>query len=344
MPSTAYATHRDFLLHTMRGHPENADRLRRINRLLESSGLIDDLTLLTPNPVTADTLARIHDPNYIRTVEWSCQQGGGYLDADTYIVPASYDAARLASGAVLDLIDAVMAGAVDNGLAAIRPPGHHALPNKSMGFCLFNHIALGADHLLGQYDSINRVMIVDYDVHHGNGTQQMFYDRDDVLFISTHQYPFYPGTGALGEIGRGAGKRATLNLPLEPGTGNAAFSEIYERVIWPVARRFNPDFILVSAGFDAHWMDRLAMIQLDLIGYAHLTRELIRMADELCDGRVVFVLEGGYDLNVVSHGMLNVAHALLGHDDVVDPLGPTDLPARSARELIGQVLTLHQLG
>ena len=266
------------------------------------------------------------------------------LDPDTYVLPVSYDVACLSVGGALAAVDAVLGGQADNALAVVRPPGHHATPSRGMGFCLFNNIALAARHAQATYEEVKRVLIVDYDVHHGNGTQEAFYEDESVLFVSTHQYPYYPGSGALGDIGSGPGRGATINMPLRAGTGNEGFELLYERVLWPAARRFRPDLILVSAGFDAHWADPLAMLQLDLRGYAHLTRELIGMAGELCAGRAIFVLEGGYDLEVLSHGVLNVAYALLGQDIVTDPLGEVGMPGQPTDDLVAALLDLHQLG
>jgi acetoin utilization deacetylase AcuC-like enzyme len=267
------------------------------------------------------------------------------LDADTYMLPQSYDIALKSAGGAIAAVDAVMAGDAANAIAAIRPPGHHATPTRGMGFCLFSNIAIAARHAQAAYpDTIKKVMIVDYDVHHGNGTQDAFYEDGSVLFVSSHQYPFYPGTGALADIGEGDGKGATINMPLRAGVGNDGFKLLYEKVLWPAARRFKPDLVLVSAGYDAHWADPLAMLQLDLRGYAHLTRELIAMAHELCKDRIVFVLEGGYDLDAVSHGLLNTAYALQGKDTILDPLGDLDMPQQGAESLVDQLLKLHNLG
>jgi len=348
MPRTAYLTHPDYALHTLNGHPEHAGRIKRIWEVLEGSGILSDLQAVTPTPASIEQLARVHDPRYIQHVEEAAKMAASdpqkavLLDPDTYVTPVTYDVARLSAGGVIGAVDAVLSGKADNGLAAVRPPGHHATPVRGMGFCLFSNIAVGARHAQ-TYPDIERVLIVDYDVHHGNGTQDTFYEDPSVLFVSTHQYPFYPGTGALNEIGEGAGQGSTINMPLRVGTGPIGFSQLYEQVLWPAARRFKPNLIMVSAGFDAHWVDPLAGLHLDLGGYTHLTRELIRMAQELCGGKIVFVLEGGYDLDALSHGVLNVAYALLGRDEISDPLGPLDMPEQDVSELIERLRMAHNL-
>lgn len=343
MSRTAYVTHQDYRLHTLTGHPEHAGRIERIWQVFEQSGILADLLLISPEPAALDRLTRVHDQRYLEHLRRAAEAGGGMLDPDTYLLPISYDVALLSAGGVLAAVDAVMTGQADNALAAVRPPGHHATPNHAMGFCLLGNVAIAARHAQVAYETVDRVMIVDFDVHHGNGTQDVFYADPTVLYVSTHQYPFYPGTGALNDTGRGDGQGTTLNMPLRAGTGNTGFGLLYERVLWQAARRFRPDLILVSAGFDAHWSDPLAMLQLDLSGYAYLTRELLSMAGELCNGRIVFVLEGGYDLDALAYGMLNIAYALLGKDEITDPLGEIDMPEQDVTALSGSLLKLHQL-
>jgi len=215
----------------------------------------------------------------------------------------------------------VVEGRVQNGFALVRPPGHHALPDRGMGFCLFNNVALAARHAQTLPD-IRRVFIADIDVHHGNGTQAVFEADPTVFYFSTHEYPYYPGTGHWKETGVGEGKGSVLNVPLPAGVGDQGYLRVYEELVWPLARRFRPDLILVSAGYDSHWQDPLAMMQLSLGGYARIARELVAMAGELCAGRIVFTLEGGYHLDVLAHGVLNAFYALLGEETVSDPLGP----------------------
>jgi len=342
MPTTAYVTHPDYRLHTLPGHPEHAGRIERTWALFKEAGILADLMEIIPSPASDEQLTRVHTPRFVEHVKQVGEQGGGMLDPDTYFLPVSYDVARLSAGGPIAAVDAVMAGRADNAIALVRPPGHHATPDRAMGFCIFSNIAIAARHAQAVH-GVGSVMIVDYDVHHGNGTQEAFYNDGSVLFISSHQYPFYPGTGALGDIGEGSGKGATINMPLSAGVGNDGFKLLYEKIVWPAARRFKPELILVSAGFDAHWSDPLAMLQLDLKGYDHLTRELIRMAGELCGGKIIFVMEGGYDLDALSHGWLNIAYALQGSDKFSDPLGDSQEPQKGTEALVEQLVKLHGL-
>lgn len=341
---TAYATHARYVEHDNphRPHPEHAGRLRAIWDVLNAAQLPERMRALSPNPISEDAILKVHTPDYLRLLQLTSQQAQmSMIDADTYAMPQSYEIARLSAGGVLEAVEAVITGAANNALAAVRPPGHHATRRLPMGFCLLNNIALGARH--AQMLGANKVLIVDFDVHHGNGTQDIFYDDPDVLFVSLHQHPFYPGTGALRETGRGPGQGTTLNIPLGPRHGDVSYAALFERVIWPRARRFAPDVILVSAGFDAHWNDPLAMMALSLTGFAHLTRELLGMARELCDDKIIFVLEGGYDLEAVAHGVRNVAHALLGEDTISDPYGPAPAEHHEVGALIADLQGVHQL-
>lgn len=323
--TTAYLTHPSHIAHDMSEHPERAERLLAVERAL--AAVISDARLRASQPDPADEadLRRVHTAEYLDLLaDVARRQRHVLFGADTYAGPESYAVARLAAGAAIQATDQVVGGDVANALVAVRPPGHHALPDRAMGFCLLSNVALAARHaqaVLG----VERIAIVDYDVHHGNGTQDVFYEDPGVLFVSTHQSPFYPGTGALGETGSGPGVGATLNVPLSAGYGDAAFGRVFEAVVEPALRRFRPELLLVSAGFDAHWDDPLGGMSLTLAGYDRLSRDLIRLAEELCGGRIVFVLEGGYSLRAVAHGVLNVVYALLGDATFSDPLGEVPL-------------------
>lgn len=338
--TTAFFTNERFSLHTLQGHPEHAGRLEAVIRLYKEKVVWEHLFQVTAVPATEEQLLRVHTPRHLEVLK--SVNRPAMLEMDTYVVPESYELARLAVGGVLAVVDSVMRGDAANGIAAVRPPGHHATPARAMGFCLLSNIAIAARHARAAH-SLERVAVVDFDVHHGNGTQDALYDDPTILFMSSHQSPLYPGTGAVHEIGRGAGKGFTANAPLPPGMGDAAIRELYEKFLWPLLRRFQPQLILVSAGFDAHWRDPLANLMFSLTGFDHITRELIKMAEELCDGKIIFVMEGGYDLEVLSHGWLNVASALLGSSEISDPIGSYRQSHNLPPELLQTLLTIHGL-
>jgi acetoin utilization deacetylase AcuC-like enzyme len=235
-----------------------------------------------------------------------------------------------------------MSGEADRAFCCVRPPGHHAETRRSMGFCLFNNIAVGVRYAQDAY-GLSNVAIVDFDVHHGNGTQDAFASDPAVFYVSTHQYPHYPGTGHWKETGTGAGEGTLLNVPLSAGVGDAGYSQIFAELVWPLAERFRPDLILVSAGYDAHWSDPLAQMTLSLTGYAGLGQELVRMAEQLCDGRIVFTLEGGYQLDVLACGVLNAFYAMRGEESIADPLGPSPYPERPVDALVTRLKEVHGL-
>jgi acetoin utilization deacetylase AcuC-like enzyme len=237
-----------------------------------------------------------------------------------------------------------MDGDVGSAFCALRPPGHHATPSRAMGFCLFNQVAIAAEHLIARR-GLERVALLDFDVHHGNGTQEAFYRRGDVLYVSTHQYPFYPGTGHYRETGEGPGTGATVNLPLPQGAGDGDIRRVVEEVAAPVVRRFRPQFVLVSAGYDAHYADPLAGLELSVDGYGWLMETAKGLAEELCDGRLVCVLEGGYHLTALPWGVRRTVEILLGVEPAPDPLGPRSPGARfDLDELVATYRETHGLG
>jgi acetoin utilization deacetylase AcuC-like enzyme len=340
--TTGYVYDEVFLKHNLSGHPENQSRLEQTLALLETSGMLGRLTHIPARPATREELTRVHRPAYVDQVQAISEKGGGYLDPDTYTNLYSYQAALVAAGGLIEAALAVIDGRVDNAFALVRPPGHHAMPGRGMGFCLFGNVAIAA--MAARLDrGLDRVLIVDFDVHHGNGTQAVVEDDPAICFISTHQYPYYPGTGAADETGRGPGQGTVVNMPLSPGAGDQVFRQLYLQVVIPVARRFAPDLILVSAGFDAHWDDPLAGLGLSLGGYAWITHTLVSLAEELCGGRIVFTLEGGYHLEVLSYGILNTFHALLSDETIEDPLGPSRRPEPDATDYIASLRQLHGL-
>jgi acetoin utilization deacetylase AcuC-like enzyme len=344
--TTAFVTHPRYIEHHMAGHPEHAGRIRAVWQEMEHAGLMSRVTRLEPEPIGDELIRTVHSERYIELLHWldtNRKPHMQHLDGDTYCTPTSIEVARLSAGGVVRAVDEVLSGRAQNALAAVRPPGHHAMPDHAMGFCILGNVPIATRYAQQQY-GLRRVMIVDYDVHHGNGTEAMFYDDGTVLFISSHQAPFYPGTGAITDTGRDAGAGYTLNIPLAAGHGDRSFAALYEDVLWPVARRFQPELIIVSAGFDSHWLDPIAGMRLSLTGYAHLSRELIRMADAVCGGKIVFAMEGGYNLEALSHGLVNITHALLGDSTVSDPLGPPRiLEEPDVQPLIARLKTLHHL-
>jgi len=340
--STGYVYDPVFLEHDLRGHPENAQRLVRVIRVLQERGILTRLTEVPARAVSEKELSWNHNSDYAGLVRRVAEQGGGHLDMDTYIAAGSYEAALKAAGGLIDLTSAVLEGRLDNGLGLLRPPGHHATRSRGMGFCLFNNVALAAYAALETH-SLERVLIVDFDVHHGNGTQDSFYTDPRVLYFSTHQYPHYPGTGHWQEIGQGEGQGTTANVPLPPGVGDAGFAQIFDEFLWPLAERYCPQLLLVSAGYDAHWADPLAGIELSITGYAQMARSLKSLADILCEGRLVFTLEGGYNLDVLSLSVLNTFKALLGDGDIIDPLGPAQTPEQPIDDLLEHLKGVHRL-
>ncbi len=297
MPRTGLVLDPRYLEHdTGHGHPERPERIAALLDLLGAPH--PGVVRLAPRFATGEELARVHDGSYVADVERTQQRDWYAFDADTPTCRQSYDVARLAAGGFLQLLDAIVAGEVDNGFAAVRPPGHHAEATHAMGFCLFNNVAVGAAHLRAVH-GLERILIVDWDLHHGNGTQHMFERDPGVLFVSTHQYPYYPGTGAATEHGRGDGEGYTVNLALPAGCGDAEYLDAFRRIVVPVAQRYRPQFVLISAGFDAHARDPLGDMHVSSNGFRGLARQLLEVAGETADGRCAALLEGGYDLQAI---------------------------------------------
>ncbi|MBI5136019.1 MAG: histone deacetylase [Nitrospirae bacterium] len=295
-------------------HPECPDRLRAVLAGLDRSGLRPALTPVSPYDAEAAWLGLVHTPSHLARVEAAAGMAWGgnvYLDPDTPVSPGSRQAARKAAGGVLAAIDRVVAGELDNAFCLVRPPGHHAEPNRAMGFCLYNNVAIGARYLQRRH-GLERVLIVDWDVHHGNGTQAAFWTDPSVLYYSIHQYPFYPGSGAADERGAGAGEGTTVNCPMAAGCGDVDYLNELERVLLPAAERFRPHFILVSAGFDAHLDDPLAHMRVSADGFGRMTLLVRDLAARLCGGRLVTVLEGGYDLDALAASVNAHVAALSG--------------------------------
>ncbi|MBI2503547.1 MAG: histone deacetylase [Candidatus Latescibacteria bacterium] len=303
MARTAFYYHPDYLEHQAGpDHPERPERLIALMEGLERSALLDQLGVRQPGPAQVQSLTRIHSPGHVEHIARLSALGRMVsLGPDTGLSPATYHAACLAVGAVEEAIDAVAAGEVDNAFCAVRPPGHHAERDQAMGFCYFNNVAIGARHLQERHH-LDRVAIIDWDVHHGNGTQHSFEEDPTVFFFSIHQFGpyFYPGTGAVHEQGRGPGLGYTLNAPMPPGSTDADYLRVFRQVLRPAVDRFRPEFILISAGFDAHQADPLGEMELSAEGFAALTAQARSMAEDHCQGRLVSLLEGGYDLEATA--------------------------------------------
>ncbi len=287
-------------------HPERPERLRAIFRAVREAGLMSKMTALKPHRASRELITLAHDPVHVRRVRTACLKRLAYIDSpDTPISPNSYTAALLAAGGVETAVDAVMAGQIANAFCAIRPPGHHAERDRAMGFCLFNNVAIGAEYVMQRY-GLKRVAIVDFDVHHANATQHAFEDRDDVLVISLHQDPLtlFPGTGFERERGIGKGEGYTINIEMEPGSGNTIYERAFQKTVLPALGDYRPEFLFVSAGFDAARKDPLSEIWLTDQAFTDMSRHLCGAADQLCDGRLVSVLEGGYNLDTLCSGLL----------------------------------------
>jgi acetoin utilization deacetylase AcuC-like enzyme len=299
------------------GHPERPDRLDAVRQGLRESGLEARLVPGVPRPATTEHLLRVHTEEHVARVASTAGRTVRF-DPDTVAGPRSYEAAQLAAGAVVDAVDRVLAGEADRAFCAVRPPGHHAEADRAMGFCLFNNVAVGAAHALAR--GLKRVLIVDWDVHHGNGTQAIFYEDPRVLYVSSHAYPFYPGTGGLDEMGEGKGVGFTVNLPLPGGTGDRQYARLYRELVGPIGNAFAPELVLVSVGFDPHALDPLAGMAVTERGFAELTDVCLGIAEWGSDGKAVFVLEGGYDLGAIAASTAAVTRCLLG--EAPEPMTP----------------------
>jgi acetoin utilization deacetylase AcuC-like enzyme len=342
--------HPAFLHHDTGYHPESPSRLRAILASLQQLG-VSETALVRPEPVDPALLAEVHHADYIAMVEQLADGGGRYWDLDTYISPGSYRAAVLGAGAAVGAAESAMSGRP--AFALVRPPGHHALYDSALGFCIFNNVAVAAQHCIRS--GLERVLIVDWDVHHGNGTQDYFYGRSDVLFFSSHQYPFYPGTGSLREIGEGEGKGYTVNVPLPAGVGDEGYIRVFEEILVPLAVRYRPQIILVSAGYDAHAADPIGDMGVTVAGFYSLAEIVRRLSLEIeeCSGRISLVLEGGYNTEALAASVVGTAAALDAERHVVDtPITDEDpyltWPQQRRRapdisNLIDEVRRLHGL-
>jgi len=321
--------------HRYADHPEGPDRLRLLEPALDSVGAES-----IESPVAArDQLRLVHTAELIDSLESECSRGEGIIDfAPTYVTSASFDSALRAAGGALECTDRVIDGDAANAFAIVRPPGHHAEPDRAMGFCLFNNVAIAAAWALSR--GVERVAVVDYDAHHGNGTQAAFLDEPRVAYLSTHQWGIYPGTGWLDDAPRARGR--ILNIPLEANSGDRTFSRVAEQIIRPFLVNFKPQLLLVSAGFDAHWRDPLTGLGMSSAGFHGLSRVLVDLADGLCSGKVVFVLEGGYDPASVANAARGV-FAALAHEGFDDPGDGFPGQEPDVGKLVEAIRSLHDL-
>lgn len=296
------------------GHPERPERLAYAIKELEQTPWFDRLDRIAPTPCERKWLETIHSQDYIDRTRQECSAGRSYIDTpDVAVGQSSWEVAVLAAGGALAIADRVVQGSVNNGFAMIRPPGHHAEKATALGFCLFNNVAITARYLQ-KFHALDKILVLDWDVHHGNGTQHSFESDPSVFYISTHQYPYYPGTGAYSEKGTGAGAGATLNCPMSAGYGDAQYREAFEELILPAARKFKPDAVLISAGFDAHRADPLGAINLSTGFYRWMTEQMMEVADTYGNGRLISMLEGGYDLKALAECISIHLQTLSGTD------------------------------
>ena len=329
-----------FIEHDMgRGHPESPERLISITNMLGQTDMAGRFKKIAARPAKPEELARIHSKRYIERVAQTEGQALVRLDPDTATCAHSYQAALMAAGGSMEAVRAVYEGEVSNAFALVRPPGHHAESSRAMGFCLFNNVAIAAQYARDVLGA-GRVMIFDWDLHHGNGTQNSFYDRSDVLYCSWHQFPYYPGSGDFFETGFDEGEGYTVNLPLSYGFEDGDFAEIVKTVLHPIARRYQPDIILVSAGFDIYQNDPLGAMNCTIKGFGILGGLLADIAEEVCQGRMVLFLEGGYHIGGLTEGVRNVLNTMAaGPNGDYGLVPPT---TERAKELIKKVISIQK--
>jgi acetoin utilization deacetylase AcuC-like enzyme len=307
MTRTGIVYHPIYLKHETGGHPERKERLTAALAKIKSEGL--NIECINPQSATVDQVATVHGRRYIDQVRAICEQGGGYLDMDTVLSKDSYEAALMAAGGTIAAVDAVMDG-FDSAFALVRPPGHHAMPNRGMGFCIFNNVAIAAKH--AQARGLKKVLIVDWDVHHGNGTNAIFYSDRSVMYFSAHQFPHYPGTGRATEVGSDGAEGTKVNVPLPSGTGDEGYLMVFREILRPIALEFSPDIVLVSAGHDPHKNDPLGGMGLTAAGFGAMAGLVKEIADECCLGRLAATLEGGYNLEAQAEAIVAELKAFQG--------------------------------
>ncbi|MBN1366980.1 MAG: histone deacetylase [Dehalococcoidales bacterium] len=342
--SVGYVYDPVYLQHDTGYHSENANRLTSILSYLEKTGLLAELKIIKPRAASIDEIAAVHDREYISYLAYVAKNGGAWLEVDTVMSPKSYDAAVYAAGGTISATDEVMQGKVSSAFALVRPPGHHATYDRAMGFCMFNNIAIAAKYALSKY-KLERIAIIDFDVHHGNGTQDAFNSDPHVLYVSTHQYPHYPGSGNAEDTGTPEGRGTILNVPMPAASGDHEYHTVFEKIIVPVAKRYKPQLIMVSAGYDIHWSDELAQMQVTTTGIADIVRFIKQLADEFCQGKIVIALEGGYNLEALSTSVKATFDVLMNKKEIEDIMGT---PKRRVSNpdiapLVKQLKAIHHL-
>jgi acetoin utilization deacetylase AcuC-like enzyme len=339
MAKTAVVVDKEFLKHQPgESHPE---RPERVKVLLDLADELDHgkFQLLAPKPAKRADIEATHGNEYVRLIEATAAHNGYALDGDTITCRDSFAVGVLAVGGFLNLIDAIAAKEIANGFALVRPPGHHALRHRAMGFCLFNTMAIGAEYVKRVHGG-KKIMIMDWDVHHGNGTQDAFYDDPSVLFISTHQYPYYPGSGAINETGAGAGEGFTINIRLPAGCADAEYLEVFQEVVVPAAERFAPDWILVSAGFDPHRRDPLGGMDVTEKGFGAMAKRLLGLAEKFAGARIAFLLEGGYDLAALKNSVATVLNVM--QNSTTGPDERLNIAASRIEPLLHRIQQVHE--
>ncbi|HEC57639.1 MAG TPA: histone deacetylase [Candidatus Syntrophoarchaeum butanivorans] len=332
--STGYVYHPIYLRHNTGTHPERPERLTAILELLKKKGILDRLVKLDPSPASIEMIEYNHDRSYIEHVRSVCEREGA-LDLDTPVSKDSFDAARFAAGGLVTAVEEVMKERVKGVFALVRPPGHHAERARGMGFCLFNNVAIAAEHLKRAW-GLKRILIIDWDVHHGNGTQRSFYEDPTVLYFSTHQYPHYPGTGRIEDVGSGEGKGYTVNVPLPPGVGDRGYLKVMKEILLPIASDFNPEFILISSGSDIHERDPLAGMRVTSPCFARFV-DIVKEIGE----RIAITLEGGYDLTGLSESVLAIFSSLGGFEVDLGEISGGD-KERDISELISDIKSFQR--
>jgi acetoin utilization deacetylase AcuC-like enzyme len=341
MPKVAFAENPFQAEHDIARHPERPARVAAIRECLEQTGLLERMQRLSSRAVTSDELELVHTGEHIGLLRELAQAGGGRIDADTSMAPGSFNAALHAAGALLAAVDSVLAGPAqaDAAFSLIRPPGHHATAGQAMGFCLFNNVAIAARYAQRRH-GLQRVAIVDFDVHHGNGTQEIYWNDPSVLYLSLHQYPHYPGSGHWRETGGPDAPHATVNVPLLAGCGDAEYLQAFDLLLLPLLERFEPELLLVSAGYDAHAADPLADMEVSAAGYGAIMARLRGVAAAVCGGRMVMALEGGYDLEALAASVEACVRVLLDDQPSVTPAGPAQ---PRVEEYLHELRRLHGL-